>query len=241
MRRPPSPQASDPSAVAWRVGQVKGRPGVRVSRVLEHTAPGTDRAQCGLKASAIVAAHVPPPRLDKAGEATPARARRVCHDRMRPRVHARVPRLVPGVDIGQVPVDAAPLHEERRDHRARSARMHKSGASRRGVSHSCRVASHRRHTGGRPGSSTRIQPHARQTYSVGPHVRDSVCSQRWWPARAGSDDSGAAGGRGDGGPNTRFGLHSSANTAGRLTTTPLLARTAARATGRAASAARRAA
>lgn len=80
--------------------------------MLKHSAEAADARESVRKRAAIVAALVPPSSLDKPGEATPSRARRMSDDRMRAAVETRVSRLVPRVDTIDPEVHAAALDVE---------------------------------------------------------------------------------------------------------------------------------
>lgn len=83
--------------------------------MLEDAAPCPHGCECRLEAAAILSALVAPALLDEASEPAPASARRMRHDRPRPGVQARVPLVVPWVDVWEVPVATAALDVERGD------------------------------------------------------------------------------------------------------------------------------
>lgn len=79
--------------------QIERRPCVRIGRMLKHTAKAPHaRKRVGERAP-VVASLVAPPSLHQARQSAPPRARRMCHDWVRPIVAERVARLVPRVDI----------------------------------------------------------------------------------------------------------------------------------------------
>jgi hypothetical protein len=90
--------------------------------MLEHAAEAAHGIERRREASSVVAARVPVDVLNEAGEPAPPTARRMRHDRPRPRVQPCVALLVPRIDVGEPVVHTARLNVESGDHSSSSSR-----------------------------------------------------------------------------------------------------------------------
>jgi len=102
-----------PASRAGRFCQAEVSPGMGSFRVLEYAAERAHRLQRRGEAAVVVALLSTHASTRTAVPiAPPALARRVRHDRVRPRVIPRVALPVPGVDVGAPEVVAAALDEQ---------------------------------------------------------------------------------------------------------------------------------
>lgn len=106
----PTNQALGPSSIRMRSRKMKQRPGLGVCRVLNDSSISLYCGNCREEATAVIADVYPGP--------TPiALARRMRHNRPRPRVQSRVARFVPRINAFEAEITTASGDIQSRNHR----------------------------------------------------------------------------------------------------------------------------